>query len=71
MAVAYYGRGVIAHSDEIIKASADSLGKHGFINYFGLQVRDKQYVNFRSMFQKLKSFNKFLCLRMLQSSIYL
>ncbi|KAM7272775.1 hypothetical protein ACFE04_027438 [Oxalis oulophora] len=30
-------RGVIADSNDTIKASADSLGKHGFINYFGLQ----------------------------------
>ncbi|VFQ70338.1 unnamed protein product [Cuscuta campestris] len=31
-------RGVIAESDDIIKASAAALGKNGFINYFGLQV---------------------------------
>ncbi|XP_052204944.1 multisubstrate pseudouridine synthase 7 [Diospyros lotus] len=30
-------RGVVADSEDIIKASADALGKHGFINYFGLQ----------------------------------
>ncbi|GAB4835987.1 hypothetical protein Ancab_000906 [Ancistrocladus abbreviatus] len=30
-------RGVVADSDDTIKASADALGKHGFINYFGLQ----------------------------------
>lgn len=30
-------RGVIADSDESVKASADGLEKHGFINYFGLQ----------------------------------
>uniref|UniRef100_A0A7N0UDF1 TRUD domain-containing protein n=1 Tax=Kalanchoe fedtschenkoi TaxID=63787 RepID=A0A7N0UDF1_KALFE len=30
-------RGVIADCDNTIKASADSLGRHGFINYFGLQ----------------------------------
>ncbi|XP_028770719.1 multisubstrate pseudouridine synthase 7 [Neltuma alba] len=30
-------RGIIADSEDTIKASADALGKHGFINYFGLQ----------------------------------
>ncbi|KAK1374138.1 TRUD domain-containing protein [Heracleum sosnowskyi] len=30
-------RGVTADSDDTIKASADALGRHGFINYFGLQ----------------------------------
>ncbi|XP_057962932.1 multisubstrate pseudouridine synthase 7 isoform X2 [Malania oleifera] len=30
-------RGVIAESEDTIKASADALGKDGFINYFGLQ----------------------------------
>ncbi|XP_059652720.1 multisubstrate pseudouridine synthase 7 isoform X2 [Cornus florida] len=30
-------RGVIADSEETIKASADALGRRGFINYFGLQ----------------------------------
>ncbi|PKI47166.1 hypothetical protein CRG98_032437 [Punica granatum] len=30
-------RGVLAELEDNIKASADSLGKHGFINYFGLQ----------------------------------
>ncbi|CAK7340929.1 unnamed protein product [Dovyalis caffra] len=30
-------RGVVADSEDTIKASADSLGRHGFINYFGLQ----------------------------------
>ncbi|PSS26725.1 Multisubstrate pseudouridine synthase [Actinidia chinensis var. chinensis] len=30
-------RGVVADSEDTIKASADALGKHGFINYFGLQ----------------------------------
>ncbi|MED6123561.1 hypothetical protein PIB30_050248 [Stylosanthes scabra] len=31
-------RGVVADSEDTIKASADALGSHGFINYFGLQV---------------------------------
>ncbi|RYR02388.1 hypothetical protein Ahy_B06g081184 isoform A [Arachis hypogaea] len=31
-------RGVVADSEDTIKASADALGRHGFINYFGLQV---------------------------------
>ncbi|KAK1271789.1 hypothetical protein QJS04_geneDACA007517 [Acorus gramineus] len=30
-------RGVVAESDDIIKAAADGLGKGGFINYYGLQ----------------------------------
>ncbi|CAA7041194.1 unnamed protein product [Microthlaspi erraticum] len=30
-------RGVVADSEETIKKSAESLGKYGFINYFGLQ----------------------------------
>ncbi|CAN4111257.1 unnamed protein product [Withania somnifera] len=30
-------RGVSSESEDIIKASAVALGKHGFINYFGLQ----------------------------------
>ncbi|WCJ43912.1 hypothetical protein M5689_024619 [Euphorbia peplus] len=30
-------RGVIADSEDTIKGSAESLGKQGFINYFGLQ----------------------------------
>ncbi|XAR63613.1 tRNA pseudouridine(13) synthase [Bertholletia excelsa] len=30
-------RDVVADSEDIIKASADALGKHGFVNYFGLQ----------------------------------
>ena len=31
-------RGVIAESEDVIKAAADGLGKNGFINYYGLQV---------------------------------
>ncbi|XP_031248960.1 multisubstrate pseudouridine synthase 7-like isoform X1 [Pistacia vera] len=30
-------RGVVANSEDVIKASANSLGRLGFINYFGLQ----------------------------------
>lgn len=30
-------RGVVADSEDTIRASADALGKRGFINYFGLQ----------------------------------
>ncbi|XP_078430923.1 pseudouridine synthase family protein isoform X2 [Wolffia australiana] len=30
-------RGVVADCDDTIRAAADSLGKNGFINYFGLQ----------------------------------
>ncbi|KAA8536976.1 hypothetical protein F0562_029454 [Nyssa sinensis] len=30
-------RGVVADSEDSIKASADSFGRNGFINYFGLQ----------------------------------
>lgn len=29
---------MVADSEETIKKSAESLGKDGFINYFGLQV---------------------------------
>ncbi|KAK6911419.1 Pseudouridine synthase, TruD [Dillenia turbinata] len=32
-------RGVVADSEDTIKAAAKALGEHGFINYFGLQVR--------------------------------
>lgn len=34
----HFIRGVVADSEDTIKASAEALGKHGFINYFGLQV---------------------------------
>ncbi|KAK1439398.1 hypothetical protein QVD17_05216 [Tagetes erecta] len=30
-------RGVVADSEDTVKAAADALGKHGFINYFGMQ----------------------------------
>ncbi|XVF31168.1 hypothetical protein REPUB_Repub16aG0122600 [Reevesia pubescens] len=30
-------RGIVADTEDTIKASVDSLGRHGFINYFGLQ----------------------------------
>ncbi|KAH9611437.1 hypothetical protein KSS87_000168 [Heliosperma pusillum] len=30
-------RGVVADSEDTIRASADALGKYGFVNYFGLQ----------------------------------
>ncbi|XP_061340409.1 multisubstrate pseudouridine synthase 7 isoform X1 [Gastrolobium bilobum] len=30
-------RGIVADSEDTIKASAAALGRHGFINYFGLQ----------------------------------
>ncbi|GAY44694.1 hypothetical protein CUMW_083820 [Citrus unshiu] len=30
-------RGVVVDSEDVIKASANSLGRNGFINYFGLQ----------------------------------
>ncbi|XP_058106205.1 multisubstrate pseudouridine synthase 7 [Magnolia sinica] len=30
-------RGVVADSEDVIKATADDLGRNGFINYFGLQ----------------------------------
>ncbi|XP_024962160.1 multisubstrate pseudouridine synthase 7 isoform X2 [Cynara cardunculus var. scolymus] len=29
--------GVVADSEDTVKAAADALGKHGFINYFGMQ----------------------------------
>ena len=31
-------RGVVADSEDTIRASVCDLGKYGFINYFGLQV---------------------------------
>lgn len=34
----YYLRGIVADSEDTIKSAADALGRHGFINYFGLQV---------------------------------
>ena len=37
-AFTHFLRGIIADSEETTKASANSLGRHGFINYFGLQV---------------------------------
>lgn len=37
-ALTYLLRGVVADSEDTIKASAIALGKQGFINYFGLQV---------------------------------
>ena len=37
-ALTYRLRGVVADSEDTIKASAIALGKQGFINYFGLQV---------------------------------
>ncbi|KAM7508502.1 hypothetical protein LguiA_018955 [Lonicera macranthoides] len=30
-------RGVVADSEDTIKSAADALGRHGFVNYFGLQ----------------------------------
>nr|XP_043616560.1 multisubstrate pseudouridine synthase 7 isoform X2 [Erigeron canadensis] len=30
-------RGVVADSEDTVKTAADALGKHGFINYFGMQ----------------------------------
>ncbi|KAL7600373.1 hypothetical protein Lser_V15G22246 [Lactuca serriola] len=30
-------RGVVADSEDTVKAAADALGKHGFVNYFGMQ----------------------------------
>ncbi|KAL4579614.1 hypothetical protein LXL04_015768 [Taraxacum kok-saghyz] len=30
-------RGVVADSEDTVKEAADALGKHGFINYFGMQ----------------------------------
>ncbi|KAH9688053.1 TRUD domain-containing protein [Citrus sinensis] len=32
-------RGVVVDSEDVIKASANSLGRNGFINYFGLQLQ--------------------------------
>jgi hypothetical protein len=35
----YSFRGIVAESEDIIKTAVDGLGKNGFINYYGLQVR--------------------------------
>ncbi|KAF6170630.1 hypothetical protein GIB67_020192 [Kingdonia uniflora] len=35
----YFLRGVVADSEDTIKAAADYLGGNGFINYFGLQLQ--------------------------------
>lgn len=40
----YLLSGVVADSEETIKASADALGRLGFINYFGLQVRSYSFL---------------------------
>ncbi|KAK7337896.1 hypothetical protein VNO77_18486 [Canavalia gladiata] len=37
VALTFFLRGIVADSEDTIKASADTLGRHGFINYFGLQ----------------------------------
>ncbi|TYK28792.1 pseudouridylate synthase 7-like protein isoform X1 [Cucumis melo var. makuwa] len=39
-------RGVVANSEDVIKASAEALGTHGFINYFGLQHPYTNIYNF-------------------------
>ncbi|KAM7511824.1 hypothetical protein LguiB_010699 [Lonicera macranthoides] len=31
--------GVVADSEDTIKSAADALGRHGFVNYFGLQLQ--------------------------------
>ncbi|OIV95153.1 hypothetical protein TanjilG_21543 [Lupinus angustifolius] len=36
-ALTYFLRGIVSDTEDTIKASADALGKRGFINYFGLQ----------------------------------
>ena len=63
----YFFRGVIAESEDVIKAAADGLGKNGFINYYGLQVYSclpsclKIYFPFISE-AHLVSFSYFICL---------
>ncbi|KAM0881419.1 hypothetical protein ACQ4PT_032977 [Festuca glaucescens] len=37
-------RGVVAESEDVIKAAVDGLGKNGFINYYGLQRDDVKEV---------------------------
>jgi len=43
-------RGVIAESEDVIKAAADGLGKNGFINYYGLQVYCCHALMFKNLF---------------------
>lgn len=40
-ALTYFLRGIVADTEDTIKASVDALGRNGFINYFGLQVLSK------------------------------
>lgn len=42
---AFLRSGVIADSEDTIKAAADALGKQGFINYFGLQVFSRFFLS--------------------------
>lgn len=36
----FLSRNVVAESDDVIKAAVDGLSKNGFINYYGLQVKE-------------------------------
>jgi hypothetical protein len=38
----HFFRGVVAESEDVIKAAVDGLGKNGFINYYGLQVQNQE-----------------------------
>ena len=39
----HFFRGVVAESEDVIKAAMDGLGKNGFINYYGLQVQNQEF----------------------------
>ncbi|KAK7397292.1 hypothetical protein VNO78_18460 [Psophocarpus tetragonolobus] len=45
-------RGIVADSEDIIKASADALGRHGFINYFGLQIQRSAIAKARKYYKE-------------------
>lgn len=64
-------RGVVADSDDSIRASATDLGRQGFINYFGLQVRS-WVISFFSIYFYVFEMVQFLgCLSNLIFSILL
>ncbi|KAJ0982469.1 hypothetical protein J5N97_010724 [Dioscorea zingiberensis] len=37
-------RGVVAESQDIVKAAADGLRRNGFINYYGLQIKQRPFL---------------------------
>jgi hypothetical protein len=51
----FLSRNVVAESDDVIKAAVDGLNKNGFINYYGLQVKET-YTFFPSQVHSIFSF---------------